>query len=115
LLLDRRQLRALDFRSGKALWQVNLTRRTEMFVDVVADAALGKTFALVAENVFKENRFIFEKARLLGFDNVGQQQFETRLPVQLIAPMLRISNDGNRLALGSEGFLQNFIAIQSSK
>jgi len=115
LLMDRRQLRALDFRRGNTLWLVNLTRRAEMFVDVVVDAMHNKTFALVAENVFKENRFIFEKARLLGFDAAGQQQLETLLPVQLNAPMLKISNDGGRLTLAAEGFLQNFTVSPSSK
>lgn len=115
LLMDRRQLHAVDFRSGKTLWQANLARRAEMFVDIVATAAHDKVFALVAENAFKENRFIFEKARLLGFDNAGRQQTEIALPNQLIAPVLKISNDDNRLTLGAEGFLQQFTIVQSSR
>lgn len=115
LLMDRRQLRAVDFRSGKALWQINLARRAEMFVDIAATAAHEKVFALVAENAFKENRFVFEKARLVGFDNAGRQQTESTLPNQLIAPVLKISTDGNRLTLGAEGFLQQFTIVESSR
>ena len=115
LLMDRRQLRAIGIPGGELLWQANLSRRTEMFADIAAAATDNKTLALVAENVFKENRFIFEKARLLGFDAAGRQQLETLLPVLLNAPMLKISNDGGRLTLAAEGFLQNFTVSQSSK
>ncbi len=115
LLMDRRQLRTVDFRRGKTLWQVSLARRTDMFIDVVADATHNKTFALAAENVFKDNRFIFEKARLLVFDEDGRQQSETLLPVPLIAPTLKISTAGNRLTLAAEGLLQNFTIVDMVK
>jgi hypothetical protein len=115
LLMDRRQLRAIGILQGELLWQVNLSRRTEMFVDIAAAATDDKTFALVAENVFKDNRFIFEKARLLGFDAKGQQQHEISLTVPLISPILKYSDNGNRLTLAAEGFLQNFTVSQASK
>ena len=115
LLMERRQLRAVDFRTGKTLWQINLARRAEMFVDIAATATHDKTFALAAENVFKENRFVFANARLLSFDRAGQQQSELPLSDQLLAPVLKISNDGHRLTLGAEGFLQQFTVVQSSR
>lgn len=115
LLMDRRQLRTVDFRRGKTLWQVSLARRADMFVDIVADATHNKTFALAAENVFKDNRFIFEKARLLGFDAKGQQQHETSLTIPLISPMLKYSDNSNRLTLAAEGLLQNFTVSPASK
>ena len=115
LLMERRQLRAVDFRSGKTLWQASLARRAEMFVDIAATAAHDKIFALVAENAFKESRFVFEKARLLGFDNAGRQQTEIALPNHLVAPVLKISNDDNRLTLGAEGVLQQYTVVQSSR
>ena len=115
LLMDRRQLRAIDFHNGKELWQITPARRAEIFVDIAATATHDKIFTLVAENAFKENRFVFEKARLLGFDRVGRQQTEILLPNQLLAPVLKISNDGSRLTLGAEGFLQQFTTVEPSR
>lgn len=115
LLMDRRQLRAVDFRNGKALWQINLTPRAEMFVDMAATATQDKIFTLVASNVFKENRFVFEKPRILGCDSAGRQQTVLALPNQLFAPVLKMSSESNRLTLGAEGFLQHFNIVQSSR
>lgn len=108
LLMDRRQLRALSVPSGKVLWQANLSRRAEMFVDIAANAEQDKVFALTGASVFKENRFVFENARLLGFDNSGRQQFEQPLKAALSSPALMISTDGQQLTLAAEGLLQNF-------
>ncbi|MCI0697000.1 PQQ-like beta-propeller repeat protein [candidate division KSB1 bacterium] len=115
LLMDRRQLRALEIPSGKVLWQVNLSRRAEMFVDIAANAEQDKVFALVGSSVFKENRFVFENARLLGFDDSGRQQFELPMKTTLSSPILVISEDGQQLTLAAEGWLQNFTILDSTK
>jgi hypothetical protein len=115
LLMDRRQLRALEIPSGKLLWQTNLSRRAEMFVDVAADAGQEKFFALAGSSVFKENRFVFENARLLGFDNKGQQQIEMPVKTALSSPALMISADGQRLTLAAEGLLQGFTFNDTAK
>ncbi|MGH7597657.1 MAG: hypothetical protein ACREOI_15000 [bacterium] len=115
LLMDRRQLRALDIPSGKVLWQANLSRRAEMFVDIAANAAQDKVFALVGSSVFKENRFVFENARLLGFDNSGRQQFEMPIKTALSLPALMISAEGQRLTLAADGLLQNFALFNTAK
>lgn len=115
LLMDRRQLRALEIPSGKLLWQTNLLRRAEMFVDVAADAGQEKFFALAGSSVFKENRFVFENARLLGFDSKGRQRVEQRLPAALSLPALMISANGQRLTLAAEGVLQSFSVLETTK
>jgi hypothetical protein len=115
LLMDRRQLRALDIPNGKVLWQVNLSRRAEMFVDMAANAEQDKVFALVGSSVFKENRFVFESVRLIGFDNKGQQIIEMPVKTALSSPALLISADGQRLALAAEGVLQNFTILDTAK
>jgi hypothetical protein len=114
LLMDRRQLRAVSLPQGELLWQVNLTQRSEMFVDIAATAP-KKNFALAASSVFKENRFLFENARILAFDERGQQQGETPVTTALNSPWLRISDDGQRLALAAEGFLQSFTVSNLAK
>jgi hypothetical protein len=113
--MDRRQLRALDIPSGKLLWQTNLSRRAEMFVDMAANAEQDKVFVLVGSSVFKENRFVFENARLLGFDNKGQQQIEMPVKTALSSPALMISADGQRLTLAAEGLLQGFTFNDTAK
>jgi hypothetical protein len=115
LLRDRRQLRTLDIPSGKSLWQTYLSRRAEMFVDLVANMEQDKVVALAGSSVFKENRFVFENARLLGFDNRGRQQFELPLQLALSSPALMISADGQRLTLAAEGLLQDFSILNSAK
>jgi hypothetical protein len=115
LLMDRRQLRALEIPSGKLLWQTSLSRRAEMFVDITANAEQDKVFALVGSSVFKENRFVFENARLLGFDNKGRQQVEQSMKSTLSSPALIISEDGQRLMLAAEGLLQKFIFSNAAK
>ncbi len=115
LLMDRRQLRALEIPSGKVLWQVNLSRRAEMFVDIAADAGQDKVFALAGYSVFKENRFVFENARLLGFDNTGRQRVEQPLQTALSSSALVISENGQRLVLAAEGMLQNFALLDTGK
>ncbi len=115
LLMDRRQLRALEIPSGKVLWQTNLSRRAEMFVDMAANAEQDKVFALAGSSVFRENRFVFENARLLGFDNRGRQQFEQPLKTALSLPALALSEDGQRLTLSAEGVLQNFTLFNTAK
>jgi hypothetical protein len=115
LLMDRRQLRALAIPSGKVLWQTNLSRRAEMFVGIAANAEQGKVFALVGSSVFKENRFVFENVRLLGFDNKGQQQFKMPMKTALSSPVLMVSEEGQRLTLAAEGLLQNFTLFDTAK
>jgi hypothetical protein len=115
LLMDRRQLRALDIPSSKVRWQATLSRRAEMFVDIAANADQDKVFALVGSSVFKENRFVFENARLLGFDNKGRQQVEQPLKTVLSSPGLLISTGGQRLTLAAEGLSQNFALFDTAK
>jgi len=115
LLMDRRLLRAIDFRRGAALWQVNLTRPAEMFIDMAADSECDKIFALAGASAFKDKRFQWAQPRLRGFDNKGRQQFEEVLSNSLISPLLKISNDGHRLTLAAEGFLQNFSVLNLTK
>jgi hypothetical protein len=86
-----------------------------MFVDMAANAAQDKVFALVGSSVFRENRFVFENARLIGFDNKGQQQIQMPVKSAFSSPALMISADGQRLALAAEGMLQNFIIRNSAQ
>lgn len=115
LLMDRRQLRALSLPQGELLWQVNLSPRSEMFVDIAADIAQTQVFALAGASVFKENRFVFENARILGFNENGQQQVETPIKTALSLPRLVIANNGQQLTLAAEGFLQNFTIANLTK
>jgi hypothetical protein len=115
LLMDRRQLRASSIPKGDLLWKFNLRNRAEMFVDIAADAEQNKVFALIGASVFKENRFVFENARIIGFNNRGKQQIETPVKTALSSPMLAISHDGKQLSLAAEGLLQNFSISDSNK
>ncbi|MDZ7309660.1 MAG: hypothetical protein ONB45_00090 [candidate division KSB1 bacterium] len=115
LLMDRRQLRMVSLPSGKLQWQINLSRKTEMLVDIAATAGLDKIFALAGASVFKDNRFLFENNRLLGFNGQGKQQFATSLKQALSSPKLLVSEDGQKLVLAAEGLLQNFIVSNVAK
>jgi hypothetical protein len=115
LLMDRRQLRAVSIPNGKLLWKINLPQRSEMFVDIAANAEQNKIFALIGASVFREKRFVFENARIGGFDNRGKKQADAPIAKPLIAPALVLSTDGQRLALGAEGLLQNFTIVDLMK
>lgn len=109
LLMDRRQLRKIDLPNGALQWQFNLARRQEMFASVTANVTLERVVALVATSVFTNNRFVFDDARLLGFDRHGQAHFETAIKPALISPVLAFSEDGQQLTLAAEGLLQRFV------
>jgi hypothetical protein len=115
LLMDRRQLRMISLPSGKLHWQINLSRKTEMLVDIAATAELDKIFALAGASVFKDNRFLFENNRLLGFNGQGKQQFATSVKQALSSPRVMISEDGQRLILAAEGLLQSFTISDLAK
>ncbi|MDZ7344088.1 MAG: PQQ-like beta-propeller repeat protein, partial [candidate division KSB1 bacterium] len=115
LLMDRRQLRRIDLPNGELQWQFNLSQRTEMFASVAANATLERAVALVGTSVFKINRFVFDDARLVGFDHHGQAQFETAIEKALVSPALAFSQDGQQLMLAAEGLLQRFTIVNVIK
>ncbi|MCG3121253.1 MAG: hypothetical protein ALAOOOJD_04260 [bacterium] len=108
LLMDRRQLRMLSLPPGELLWEINLSSRSDMFADIAADVELTQVFALVGASVFQDNRFVFEQARILGFNENGKQQVDMPIKTVLSLPKLAIANNGQRLTLAAEGFLQDF-------
>lgn len=108
LVMDRRQLRMLSLPPGELLWEINLSSRSEMFADIAADVELTQVFALVGASVFQDNRFVFEQARILGFNENGQQQVEMPIKTVLSLPKLAMANNGQRLTLAAEGFWQDF-------
>ncbi|NUO83721.1 hypothetical protein HUU05_26900 [candidate division KSB1 bacterium] len=111
LLLDRRQLRCVRIPQGERLWQFALTSKEEMFVAAAATHDLHSYIVLAAQSNFKQQRFIFEQARLLAFDHDGQHQFELAIPEALVQPALAISASGRSLQLAGDGLFQNYKLI----
>ncbi len=111
LLLDRRQLRCVSIPQGEGLWQFALKSKAEMFVAAAAPRDLHSYIVLAAQSTFKQGRFIFEQARLLGIDGNGQQQFELAVAEALVNPVLAISEDGRRLQLAGDGLFQSYKLI----
>ncbi len=106
LLIDRRQVRCIDLPSREILWQSDLKSREEMFA---AAARHSQTWlALVARSTFKQNRFVYEKARVRGWNSKGQQQFELAVAHDLIAPILVASPEAPQFLLAADGVLLQY-------
>jgi hypothetical protein len=114
-LMDRRQLRMISIPTGEQQWQVNLAKRSEMFISIAATGNAERVVVLVGESVFKRNRFLFENARLAGYNRNGRQQFEEAVKAELVSPTLAISGDGQHLILAAENLLQNFAIVDSAQ
>lgn len=115
LILDRRQARVLRLPEGSELWQSSLASRADMFVTAAADANLENVFALIATSTFKNNRFVFEKARLVKIDSTGRWQQAAMLDAELIEPALAMRRDSTQLVLAAEGMLRCYSFSSANK
>ncbi len=112
LLMDRRQVRLLKLPDLDTIWQSSLSSRNEMFVDIaMAPSGRDHFFALAAVSAFKDNRFVFERGRLIKFSLNGHQLTAARLPHDLINPALALSPVTQRLLLAAEGLLQRYTVV----
>ncbi len=109
--LDRRALRCVETASGKILWQTHLQPRSEMFAATTALSNKTSCIALVGASVLAQGRFVFQNARLRGFDDAGRQQFELAVAEALAQPRLVVSADRQHVLLAAEGLLQRYRII----
>ncbi len=110
-VMDRRQVRLLKLPGLSTVWQSSLTGRQEMFVDIAMDpAGRDHFFALAAVSTFKNDRFVFERGRLIKF-TAGRQQTSLRLSSDLVNPALAFSAAGQRLLLAADGLVQRYTVV----
>lgn len=114
-VMDRRQVRLLKLPGLSTIWQSSLTGRQEMFVDIAMDpAGRDHFFALAAVSTFKNDRFVFERGRLIKF-TAGRQHTSMRLSSDLVNPALAFSAAGQRLLLAADGLVQRYTVVSVAR
>ena len=107
-LMDRRELRCINVRSGAELWHHQLTHREEMFVALTNAESPAACFALIAQNAFEQNRFVYKNARLAAFSAAENSLTEQLISETLSAPYLIFSGTQRRVLLAAEGQLLRY-------
>lgn len=113
VFMDRGELRAFRLPAAEIAWRFALPERTEMFVALAAAAHTQTYFALAATSGFKENRFVYEEARMLELRANGSLKSATPPAPALVHPALAVSEDQQTLSLAAEGLLLRYeIGVQ---